>query len=280
MGQQDPPAPDFSTAAVLIAAHGSPSSSGGRSATRRHAQNLAKLAPFAQVEAGFLSEKPYASGVLDAMTAGEVYVVPNTASDGYITREKLPAALGLTGHVTERIGSGGRQRVILTEAVGTHPLVAAIMAENILTALKGLDIDPNDTQIIVVGHGSSKGTANAEQTQKVAATLHQHGLDLPFATAFLEQDPKVQNWRALTMAKTVVFAPFLISEGFHATQDIPLAIGFDPSDDAFQAALAKDQPVQMRLGKTRVIFLNPVGESPQMADVILARIKQAHDAQP
>jgi len=278
MAEHNPPEPDFSTAAVLIAAHGSPSSSGGRSATRKHAKNLAKLAPFSQVEAGFLSEKPYASDVLDAMTADKVYVVPNTASDGFITREKLPAALGLTGRVSERIGPSGRQQVILTEAVGTHPLVAAILAENILSAVKGLDIDPSDTAVIVVGHGSTKGNANAEQTNKVAAALHQHGLDLPFATAFLEQDPKVQNWRALTTAKTVVFAPFLISEGFHATQDIPLAIGFDPSDEAFQAALANDQPVQMRLGKTRVIFLNPVGESPQVADVILARIKHARDA--
>lgn len=274
-------ADDFSNAAVLIAAHGSPGSAGGRSATRRHAQSLASLGNFAQVSAGFLSEKPFAANVLQSMRSSdvdEIYVVPNMASDGFIAREKLPQALGLTGQVSEHIGPKGRQRVILTEALGTHPLVATFMAENILSALQDLNIAQSDAALVVVGHGSSKGNANAEQTQKVADALRQYGLHLPIVTAFLDQEPKVHDWRALTHAKTVIFAPFLISDGFHATQDIPRAIGFDPEDAAFQAALAQDAPSQVRMGKSQVIFLSPVGESPKMADVFLARIEQAREA--
>lgn len=281
MAEKPSCAPDFSNAAVLIAAHGSPGSAGGRSATRRHAQSLSQLANFAQVSAGFLSEKPFAADVLEAMAAtdvDEIYVVPNLASDGFIAQQKLPQALDLTGQVSEHISRKGRQRVILTEAAGTHPLVATFMAEKVLSTLQELDIAHSDAALIVVGHGSSKGNANAEQTQKVADALPGYGLTLPIVTAFLDQEPKVQDWRDLTQAPTVIFAPFLISDGFHATQDIPRAIGFDPKDKAFQAALAKDAPVEIRLGEHRVIFLSPVGESPKMADVLFARIKQAREA--
>ena len=274
-------ADDFSKTAVLIAAHGSPGSVGGRSATRRHAQSLAKLGNFAQVSAGFLTEKPFAANVLQSMRdtgVDDIYVVPNMASDGFIAREKLPQALDLTEQISEHIGPNGRQRVILTEVAATHPLIATFMADNVLSALQDLDIAQSDSALIVVGHGSSKGNANAEQTQKVADALPQYGLQLPIITAFLDQEPKVHDWRARTQAKTVIFALFLISDGFHATQDIPRAIGFDPEDAAFQAALAKDAPSQIRLSGSQVIFLSPVGESPKMADVFLARVKQAREA--
>jgi len=126
---------DFSRAGLLIAAHGSPSTPGGRTSSRKHAEAIEKLGLFADVKAGFLTEKPFVMDVLNQFDSPEVYVVPNLACAGFISTTKLPQALGLTGAVTERVGPGGHQRIYLTDPVGTDPRVAETFAQRILAAM-------------------------------------------------------------------------------------------------------------------------------------------------
>jgi len=227
---------------------------------------------------GFLAEKPFADDILNTLKAPRIYVVPNMAANGFLTREKLPRVLRLTGPISDRMTPHGRQQVILTEPAGTHPLIPRLMAENVQAALKNLTLSQEDTALVVIGHGSSKSHANAEQTEKVAAALPGSGLDLPIVTAFLAEEPNILNWRqqpAVRAAKTVLFAPFLIADGFHATLDIPLAIGFDPGDAAFKSARSQGCPAHIDKDKQTLIYLAPVGESPKMVDIFLARIEQA-----
>ncbi|HEY9163581.1 MAG TPA: CbiX/SirB N-terminal domain-containing protein [Magnetovibrio sp.] len=267
--------PDFRDAALLIAAHGSPGSRGGRTSTRKHAQSIANLDLFAEVAAGFLTEKPFAGDVLDGFTAPDVYVVPNMTANGYITTTKLPQALGLTGPVTERIGPHGRQRIILTEPVGTHPLVPRIMANRIKNAMQSLNLDAPETTLVVVGHGSTKSRESFAQTEHVADEINELGLEVTTVTAYLEEPTFVKDWTALSDAHTFVFAPFLVSDGFHGSQDIPLAIGFDPADAAFQENLAQGRINETLSQGRRVIYLPPVGDDADMADIVLARVRQA-----
>lgn len=108
------------------------------------------------MRAAFLTEKPFIKDVLDDMTAREVYVVPNLACAGFISTTKLPGTLNLTGTVTERVTPHGHQRVFLTVPVGTAPSLPKIMANRILTAMETMAVDPNETAIILIGHGSQK----------------------------------------------------------------------------------------------------------------------------
>jgi len=274
--------PNFSSAGVLIAAHGSPNSPGGPSATRHHAEHLANMEIFAEVSAGFMAEKPFVSDVLDDLESSEIYIVPNLATMGYIYQEKLPKALGLTGQVTERITPKGHQRLILTEPVGSHPLIVKMMTSSIEATLKAFAIDTDDTALVIVGHGSTKSRASFQQTEKIASEIAQFGLaDIAghkaIFKAFLEEVPFVEDWRMQTEAQNVIFAPFLISDGFHANRDIPLAIGFDPGDLDFQANLAQGKASETMFNGQRLIYLPPLGSHPDVAEIIFSRVKQAQE---
>ncbi|PCI41477.1 MAG: hypothetical protein COB46_03680 [Rhodospirillaceae bacterium] len=277
---------DFSDSAVLIVAHGSPHSAGGTSTTRRLAQQLANVEIFGEVSAGFLAEKPFVADVLKDIDASTIYIVPNLATTGYIFEEKLPKALGLTGLVTERISPKGLQHLVLTEPVGTHPLLVKIMTSMVQSALADFDIDVNDdvndVALVVVGHGSTKSRASFLQTLHVAAEMGIYGLpDLTgrkaIFTAFLDEPPFIQDWRDLTTAKTVIFLPFLISDGYHATRDVPLAIGFDPGDADFQANLKQDKANKVHLNGQDLIYLPPAGSAKDIAEIIFSRVQQAQE---
>ena len=275
MANTPSPVPEYQNAALLIAAHGSPGSRGGRTSTRKLANTIAGLNLFGEVAAGFLTEKPFAADLLKNFDAPEIYIVPNMTANGYIATHKLPLALGLTGRVTEHIGPRGRQRVILTEPTGTHPLVSRIMANRIKGVVGALALDESETALVVVGHGSTKSRGSFERTEGVANELSAFGLDIPTVTAYLEEPPFIKDWHTLTDAETIVFAPFLISDGFHGSQDIPLAIGFNPAIEAFQDALTQGLVNETTHDGRRIIYIPPVGDEPDMADIILARVRQA-----
>jgi len=268
---------DFSRAGLLIAAHGSPSTSGGRTSSRKHAETIHKLALFADVRAGFLSEKPFVKDVLDDFDTPEVYVVPNLACAGFITTTKLPQALSLTGAVTERITPSGRQRVFLTDPVGTDPAIAKTFAVRIRAAMDDLSIDQDDTAVMVIGHGSQRSRASFEHTTAVASELSRHGISAPIYTSFLEETPFIKDWRAQADAKTILFAPFLISDGYHGADEIPREIGFDVKSDGFIKRLSAIQPNELMVNGQRLVYLPPLGDVPEMADLILTRVRAAQN---
>jgi len=266
---------NFNTAGLLIAAHGSPSTSGGRTSSRKHAETIRNLGLFADVRAGFLTEKPFVKDVLDSFTTPEVYVVPNLTCAGYVSDTKLPQALGLTGAVTERITSIGHQRVFLTNPVGTDPSVAKTLAVRIRAAMENLTMPKSDTAIVVIGHGSQRSRESFEHTNRIVSELPRHGIDQPLFTAFLEEPPLIADWRPLTTAKNVLFAPFLISDGYHGADEIPRAIGFDVKAENFIEQLNNVQPNEVTVDGQRLVYLPPLGDVPEMAQLILTRARAA-----
>ncbi|HEY9079761.1 CbiX/SirB N-terminal domain-containing protein [Magnetovibrio sp.] len=277
MAKDDAPAVlDFSRAGLLIAAHGSPSTPGGRTSSRKHAETIRKLALFADVRAGFLTEKPFVKDVLDDMNTPEIFVVPNLACAGFITTNKLPMALSLTGPVTERITPNGHQRIFQTAPVGTDPAIAKTFAIRIRAAMADLAIDQDgDTAVVVVGHGSQRSRASFEHTTRIAGDLGRHGVSAPIYTSFLEETPFIKDWRALSDAQTVVFAPFLISDGYHGADEIPREIGFDVKSDDFISRLSAIQPNELTVNGRRLVYLPPLGDAPEMAELILTRVRAA-----
>lgn len=270
-----PPSPilDFSHAALLIAAHGSPSTKGGRTSSRKHADTIRNLGLFADVQAGFLTEKPYVKDVLDDLHATDVYVVPNLACRGFVSTLKLPQALNLTGEVTQRITPNGHQRIHLCDPVGTDPGIAKTFAVRILAAMDSLNLPPEDTATIVIGHGSGRGRESFEHTTRIARDLAKFGVAPPVLTAFLEEPPFIKDWRTQTDAKNVIFAPYLISDGYHGSDEVPRDIGFNAKSERFVQHLAQGQPNEITLDGQRLIYLPPLGDAPEMAELIINRVR-------
>ncbi len=278
MADDTPAFLDFSAASLLIAAHGSPSTTGGRTSSRKHAQTIKNLKVFTDVQAGFLTEKPFVDTVLDSMTSPEVYVLPNLACAGYVSTHKLPKALGLTGDITERIGPNGHQRIILCDPVGTDPGIDRTFANRIITTLRALQIHQDDCEIVVIGHGSQKSRESHNATTRLAKAITKHGITAPLHTAFLEEPTLIADWRELTDAKTVVFAPYLISDGYHGSEEIPRDIGFDPKSGEFQERLEQVLPNEIEIDGRRLVYIPPLGDAPEMAELMLNRVRAAQSA--
>lgn len=115
--------------ALVLLGHGTDlnKSSGGviyLNAGRIKARGLYDL-----VEVGFLDQEPEIGEVVENIEAENVVLIPVFIAEGWHTRETIPEDLGLTGEVTIKETSSGRNKTIFYGApVGTHPSMAALIA--------------------------------------------------------------------------------------------------------------------------------------------------------
>jgi len=81
------------------------------------------------VEVGFLDQEPEIGEVVENVEAENVVLIPVFIAEGWHTRETIPEDLSLTGEVTIKETSSGRNKTIFYGApVGTHPSMGALIA--------------------------------------------------------------------------------------------------------------------------------------------------------
>ncbi len=228
---------------LLIVGHGARDAPTAADAVTSHARDIASREIFADVRSGFLRQEPFAKSVLGEIggqIGGQaVVVVPHFAADGYIAGEVLPGELG--------IGDG----TALTKATGSHPDIPAVAADLVLAELRNAGIDPGGTDIVVVGHGTSRNDQSETSTARLAECVLAETGAASCTAAFLEIDPLIEDWRAFTSWPHVVVLPNLFAAGFHGADDIPARLGAP--------------------GERRLYLCPPLGTAPVMADLIVDR---------
>lgn len=245
-------------AALVLAGHGSARNPDSRLPTDRLAAEIAARGLFAEVAVCFLKEPPFATTALSLVSASEVYVVPNFAGAGHITRHELPRALGLDGPLTVRDG----RRIHFAEPVGSHPSLPALLRKRIEALAAGAGLDRRRLSVLLIGHGSarpgSSGTAEA-----IAEALRAHGDYGEVVTAYLEQEPFVADWPRLVSTPTVIAAPLLVAEGLHGSEDLPPLFGLPRGGGG---------PAHVH-GRT-VFLCRGIGSDPEIVEVILERVRE------
>lgn len=239
---------DWPDTALLLVGHGSSRNDGGRRATLALAEAARRRAAFAEVAACFLAEPPGPS--LDLVRARRVVVVPHLAGRGYFTERLIPERLGLPR-------ADGRE-VMLAAPLGTHPAVPGLLASRALALCGQAGVDPAATALLVVAHGSSRPGRGSDTPEPVAAALRRLARFAEVRAAYLEQPPLVADWPALVAAPNVIALPLLISEGMHATEDLPPLFGLQA---------AQGGPVIHR-GR-RVWLTGGLGGDDELVDMIL-----------
>ncbi|MDH5771760.1 MAG: hypothetical protein OEY84_01340 [Rhodospirillaceae bacterium] len=265
---------DISKIAVVLAAHGSPASTGVETPTIRLQKNLSQAGIFSTVTCGFLEQEPKISGALKNVTESEVYVVPVMACKGYIANAKLPRALNLTGDITELVDSGGRQRIHLTEPLGTNDELPTFASRMLCKAMEKVSISPSDASVIIVGHGSMQSRASFEQTSTIAKSINSVEPKLNVKSAYLEEPPRIGDWEKMSPAKHVFVLPIMISDGHHGRRDIPNEIGIE-TDAIFDESLSSGIAGPYEINGKFVYMLAPLGETEQMAELVISTVKQA-----
>jgi sirohydrochlorin cobaltochelatase len=245
-------------AALLLVGHGSSRLPTSRQATDRLAEAIRRRHLFAEVEACFWKEAPFLS--LDLVKAETVYVVPNFAGEGSFTRSLIPQKLG----ITDTLSSSGGRRLIYTEPVGCHPHLPDLLSLRAESLCRQQGIAPADTGLLIVGHGSRQPGGVSATPEAVAATLRRRKIFACVATAYLEQSPLVAEWPRLIDSRYVIVAPWLVSEGMHASEDLPPHFGLHTPTGG---------PVDIH-GRT-VWLTDGIGRDGEVAEMILDHIRQA-----
>lgn len=245
-------------AALLLVGHGSSRIATSRQVTDRLAEALGRRGLFAEVAACFWKEAPFLS--LDLVASPTVFIVPNFAGEGIFTRELIPERLGLTGTHSHRDG----RHLIYTRPVGCHPRLPDLLRRRAVGLCHHDGLAPEKTSLLIVGHGSRRPGTVSETPEIVAAALRATATFADVATAYLEQDPAASLWRDLVSAPDILVAPWLISEGMHASADLPGLFG-----------LSTPTGGPVALDGRRVWLMGGIGREAEVVDMILDHVRAA-----
>ena len=169
---------------LLLLGHGSSKHPDSSRSVREHAEILSQAGCFTEVRCAFLKEEPFIEHALDGVDDEQVIIVPDFLAEGYFTRQVVPAKLG------DKLRSAN---ICCTPPVGTHPMMAEII-NDVAREVLG-DWTPEQTSLLVVGHGSGK---NACSKQSLLGHLQEVRNNTDFAQVadlWLEELPLVSSWK-------------------------------------------------------------------------------------
>ncbi|MFN2541051.1 MAG: CbiX/SirB N-terminal domain-containing protein [Chthoniobacterales bacterium] len=266
--------------ALLIVGHGSTVNPDSSAPTLAHAAEIRRRNILAQVECAFWKEEPSLRDALflfDVDLVREVYVVPNFISEGYFTQMVIPRELQLNGRVTERANG---QVWKYCEPVGNHPRMTELLLQR--AGEIAPDIDPAETSLLIVAHGTDLNENSAVAAKREAEKVR--GLDRYAAVlnVYMEEEPRVSDWRQLTRTPNVVVVPFFISDGLHSYEDIPALMAITNPNSSSSGFPAAESPKDGGHGDrrslvfgahridNRLLYYAPsIGTDRRMADIIL-----------
>ena len=249
------------SSALILAAHGSRHGPVANAEVRDHADTIARTDLFDEVAVAFHQGSPTFANVLDTIAADAVTVVPVMTSDGYYARTDLPRALAFHPRFS-------RFRVSIGAAVGSHPRCAVLVRERAIELATMYGLSPDETTVIVIGHGTARHSRSRASTLNVAAVLRQASLFADVRAAFLDDTPAIESVCAATRQRNLIVVPFLIGSGHHATCDVPRRLGFDSSNGA-------SLPLFGRVADRLVVCDAAIGTRPEMSGIILECAREA-----
>ena len=262
-------------AALVLAGHGSTVNADSSAPTYLHADLIRARGLFAEVHECFWKEEPNFRRVLAQVEAARVYVVPDFISSGYFTEEVIPRELGLEGPLTKRDG----KEIYYCEPVGLHPSMTAALlhrAEEVVRDSEPFHEHatgrpfsaplPSETALFVVGHGTGLNENSTKVVYEQAERIGGRGLYAECHAAFMEQEPFVKEWQALTALPNVIAVPFFISDGLHSYEDIPVLLGM--TENVRREMFRNPHGI----GGRKLWYASAIGTDPAIADVVLAQV--------
>lgn len=222
--------------AVLLAAHGDRGTEKANTALLAHCRALAQSGHFTAVTAGVLKGDPSLEHGMEAALASapdRVLIYPFFMADGFFVRTRL----------AERV----RAMAIpvpytVSQPLGLAPALPALMLRQAQAAARQAGLSQDQSDLLIVGHGSQLGPASADATRAAAEQVARLGTFRAVSTAFLEEPPSVEE--ALSLAtQPVVVSGFFSEEGLHAGEDVPDAITKSGARAIYAGAIGGDASV-------------------------------------
>jgi sirohydrochlorin cobaltochelatase len=272
------------SAALLIVGHGSTVNPDSSAPTLAHAAEIRRRGIFAEVQCAFWKEEPSlrdARFLFDVDLVREVYVVPNFISQGYFTQTVIPRELELDARTTTRANG---QVWKYCEPVGNHSLMTELLLKRAGEVAR--DVDPAQTSLLIVAHGTDLNENSAVAAKREAERIRALGRYADVFNVYMEEAPRVAEWRQLTKMPNLVVVPFFISDGLHSYEDIPRMLGIvdaapSPQSDQPDATrrrvhLGRDEvfrPEPHKIDNRRVYYAPSIGTDAGVAEIILEQVR-------
>ena len=274
---------DFSDVALVLLSHGSTVIDTSGDVVYQHARELRSRQLFAEVREAFWKQEPKIKNVLSSLSANRIFIVPLFISEGYFSDEVIPRELGFKMEGEEDFSrklQRGSQTLFYCQPVGTHDGMTAVLLER---AREVVEKNPfprapkaKDLTLFIAGHGTEQNENSRASIQHQADLIRTQNLYAGVHAVFLEESPKVSECFYIAETRHIVVVPFFISEGMHTQEDIPVMLG--DSKRIVQQRLGMRQPPWRnpteRSGKL-IWYSSIVGTHPQIAEIILERVKDA-----
>lgn len=253
--------------ALVIVGHGSTTNPDSSEPTHLLADSIRERGIFDEVHCCFWKEEPSMREILHAVSAPEIYIVPNFISEGYFTRTIIPRELQLQGPITTRDGKSLKY----CDPVGSHPSMTQVLLRQARKTAP--NIPEREISLLVVGHGTKLDENSAKAAVHQASLLSGLGIYAEVLPSYMEEAPFVSDWASITKSAHVVVIPFFISDGLHSYQDIPVLLGIreEVGPAASQSSVFSENPHALH-GK-KLYYGRALGTDPGMERVILDQVE-------
>lgn len=218
------------TFAVVLAAHGDRGGASPNAALHAQAEAVGALVAPARIFPGVLKGEPTLESALSQATASgarRVAVYPLFMADGYFMRK-----------VRDGVSAANlAPDPVVLDPLGLDPALPNILVGEAAAFAHGKGFDPLRSRLLVVGHGSKLGPASANATRKAAARAALARRFASVTTAFLEEEPFLDDVLAAGGTQPTVVAGFFFGDGMHAGEDVPDAIAETGANAIYTGAI-------------------------------------------
>ena len=212
----------FEDTALILAGHGSTKNADSSRYTRETAHRIRRRGIFAEVRSAFWKEQPSYQDALQGLKSGKVVVVPWFLANGYFTTKVLAREFADIPSIESRI----------TEPMGMRPEILGHLRKRAKRLLEKKKWEAAQVSLLVASHGTPLHAGSRGAASELAEQLFQDGYRMTQAV-FLEEEPKIADWRRLITEGPVVVLPHFLAGGLHGSEDVPKLLGIPKGEEGW-----------------------------------------------
>jgi sirohydrochlorin cobaltochelatase len=270
---------NFSAAALVVLGHGTAVNKNSAAPVLQHAAELRRRKIFAEVREAFWKQEPQIKKVLAEISAPRIFIAPLFISEGYFAADKIPKELGFDFPENLKLKTESSE-IFYCRPVGSHDSMTKVIlsrAKEVVEKFPFPRAPKNlETTLFIAGHGTGKNENSRKASERQVELIRAQKIYAEVHAIFLEESPRIADCFQIARTKNMVVVPFFISDGLHTQEDIPVLLG-EP-ERSVKERLAAGQPTWRNPTEKngKLVWYSPaVGSAPEMADVILERVREA-----
>ena len=273
---------NFSDAVLVVLGHGTVLNVESAAPVFQHAAELRRRKIFAEVREAFWKQEPQIKKVLAEISAPRIFIAPLFISEGYFSSQIIPKELGFSFPERLKLKTEGSE-IFYCKPVGSHDSMTKVILSRAGEVVNKFPFPRapknSDITLFIAGHGTDRNENSRKAIERQVELIRAQKIYADVRAVFLEEPPRIVDCFQIAQTKNLVIVPLFISDGLHTQEDIPVLLG--EAKPVVEQRLAVGQPAWRnpteRNGK--LIWYSPaVGSAPEMADVILERVREAANA--